>query len=110
MRGRDLGHLLVHGDRVAGRGAHLAAGQPDVDAAVVVAEGSWVMQPADGRNNIAMLLQWLERPGELVVLAFFEDLVVQRVHAIGEVDEGAAFRRGGGFLSGAERHHAFEHG
>ncbi len=110
VRSRDFGHLLVHGDGVAGRGAHLAAGQPDVDAAVVVAEGSWVMQPADGRDDIAMLLQWLERPRELVVLAFFEDLVVQRVHAIGEVDEGAAPRRSGLFLSRPQRDHAFQHG
>ena len=60
VRGRDLCHLLVHGDGVAVRWAELPAGQPDGDAVVVVAEGSRVMQPADGSDDLAVLLQRLE--------------------------------------------------
>lgn len=37
LRG-DLGHLLVHGDRVFVRRAKLATRQPDIDAVVVMAE------------------------------------------------------------------------
>jgi hypothetical protein len=60
VRRRNFGHLLVHGDGVAGRRAKLAASQPDGDAVVVVSEGSRVMQPADGRDDFAVFLQWLE--------------------------------------------------
>ena len=94
LRG-DLGHLLVHGDGVPIRRAELPAGQPDRDAVVVMAEGSRMMQTADRRDDLAVLLQRLERPGELVILARRGDLVVQRMHAVREVDEGAAPRRGG---------------
>ena len=103
-----LGHLLVHGDGVAVGRAELSAGEPDVDAVVVVAERSWVMQPADGRDDCAVLLQWLQRPGELVILSRRGDLVVQRVNAIGEVDEDAALWRGS-FLRRPQRHHTFQH-
>ena len=60
VRCGDLSHLLVHGDRVAVRRAELAAGQPDGHAVVVMAEGSRVMQPADGRDHFAVFLQRLE--------------------------------------------------
>ena len=66
------------------------------------------MEPADGRNNVAMFFQGFQRPGELVVLAGREDLVVERMDAIGEVDKGAAPRRGGRFFCCAQRDHAVE--
>ena len=66
------------------------------------------MQPADRRNDIAVFLQGFQRPGERVVLARLEDLVVERMDAVGEVDEGAAPRRGGGFFCCAQRDHAVE--
>ncbi len=77
------------------RRANLSAGQPDVDAVVVMAEASRMMQTADRRDDLAVLLQRLERPGKLVVLARRRDLIVQRMDAVGEVDEGTAPRRGG---------------
>jgi hypothetical protein len=43
-----FGHLLVHGDGVAVRGAELSAGEPDGDAVVVVAEAARMMQPLMG--------------------------------------------------------------
>ena len=89
LRG-DFRHLLVHGNGVAIRGAELPAGQEDVDAIVMVTQGSGVVQSADGRDDIAVLLQRLERAGELVILPRLGDLIVQRVDAVGEVDEGAA--------------------
>ena len=57
----DFGHLLVHRDGVAFRRADLSAGQPDVDAVVVVAEASRMMQAADRSDDLAVLLQRLER-------------------------------------------------
>ena len=106
----ELSHLLVHRDRVAVRGAELASGQPDFDAVVVVAEGSGVVHPADRRDDLAVLLQRLERPGKLVIPARREDLIVQRMHAVRKVDESAAPRRRGGFFHCPERDHAIEHG
>ena len=110
VRGRDLSHLLVQGDRIAIRGPHLAAGQPDIDAAVVMTEGSRVMQAADGGDHFAVLLQRLQRTREFVVFTRLGDLVVERMDAVGEVDESAAPRRGGLFLGRSERDHAFQHG
>ena len=108
LRG-DLCHLLVHGNGIAVRGTELSSGQEDVNAVVMVAEGSRVMQSTDRRDDIAVLFQGLERLGELIVLPRREDLIVQRVNAVGEVDEGAATGRCGRFLGRAERNHAFQH-
>ena len=78
---------------------------------MVMSEATRMMQSADRRDHVAMLLQRLQRAGELIALSFLEDLVVERVDAIREVDEYTALgRRGGGLLRGAQRHHAFEHG
>ena len=107
LRG-DLGHLLVDGDGVAIRRAELSAGQPDRDAVVVMAERSRMMQAADRRDDLAMLFQRLERPGELVVLARRGDLVVERMDAVREVDEGTAPRRGGLLLGRPQRDHALQ--
>ena len=76
----------------------------------MVAEGSRVVQPADGRDDVAVFLQGLQRPGEPVVLAGREDLVVERVDAVGEVDEGAAPGRGGGAFRRTQRDHAVQQG
>ena len=103
----DFGHLLIHGDGVAIRWAELAAGEPDLQAVVVVAEAARVVQAADRGDHFAELLQRLERAGELIVLAGLENLVVQRMDAVGEVDEGAAPWRGD-LLRRAERDHAFQ--
>ena len=80
LRG-DFGHLLIHRDGVAFRRADLSAGQPDVDAVVVVPEASRMMQTADRSDDLAVLLQRLKRPGKLVILTQRRDLIVQRVDA-----------------------------
>ena len=99
--GGELGHLLVDGDRIAVRGAEFAAGQPGVDALVVVAEAAGVIQAADRGDRLPMLLKRFEGTGELVVRPVLGDLVVERVDAVGQVDEGAALGRGGHLLGGA---------
>jgi hypothetical protein len=59
----------------------------------MMTQAARMMQTADRRDDVAMLLQRLQRTRELVILARRRDLVVQRVHAVREVDEGAALRR-----------------
>src|SRR5690348_6510761 len=93
----DFGDLLVHGDGVAVRRAKFSAGQPNLLAVVVVAESSGVMHTADRRNHLAVLLQRHERPGKRVILARCGDLVIKRVDAVRDVDEGAAPGSGGLF-------------
>lgn len=107
LRGH-LGDLLVHRNRVAFRWPNLSPGEPNVDAVVMMAEAAWMMQPADGRDHIAMFLQRLERSGELIILAGGRDLVVQRVNSVGEINEGRSARRLAVGLRGPERNHAFE--
>ena len=68
------------------------------------------MQPANGRYDVAMFLSGFQRPGERVVLAGREDLVVERMDAVGKVDEDAAPRRGGRVFCCAQRDHAVEQG
>ena len=58
LRG-DFSHLLVQGDGIAVRRAKLSAGQPNINAVVVVAEAARVMQTADGCDDTAVLLQRL---------------------------------------------------
>ena len=60
----------------------------------MMAEASRMMQTADRRDDLAVLLQRLKRTGKLVILARRGDLIVQRVDTVGEIDEGAAPRRG----------------
>ena len=108
--GGDFGHLLVHRDGITVRRAKLAAGQPGADAVVVVAEAASVVQAADWGDGLTVLLERLERAGELVVRAVLGDLVVERMNAVREVDEGAALGRGGHLLGGAQREHALQHG
>ena len=100
LRG-DFRDLLVDGDRIAVRGAEFAARQPGVDALVVVADAAGIVKTADRRDGMTMLLERFERTGELVVRPVLGDLVVERVDAVGQVDEGAALRRGGHLLRGA---------
>ena len=107
LRG-DLGHLLIHGDDVAFRRADLSASQPDVDAVVVVPEASRMMQTADRSDDLAVLLQRLKRPGKLVILTRRRDLIVQRMDAVREVDEGTAPRSFRLLLRRVERDHAFQ--
>ena len=95
MQRGDFGHLLVDGDGVAIRGPELAAGQPGANAVVVMAEAARMMQAADRSDRLTMLLERLERSGELVIRAGLGDLVIERMDAIGEVDKRAAPRRDG---------------
>ncbi len=88
----------------------LAASQPDRNAVVVMAERPWVMQATDGRNDLAMFLQRLKGPRKLVVFAGCRDLIVQRMHAVGEIDKGTALGRCRLSLSRSQRDHAFQHG
>ena len=60
LRG-DSGHLLVHGDRIAGRRSNLSASQPEVNAVVMMAKASRMMQTTDGRDDLAVLFQRLKR-------------------------------------------------
>lgn len=62
-----------------------------------------MVKAADWGDGLTVLLERLERAGELVVWAVLGDLVVQRVDAVREVDEGAALGRGGHLLRGAQR-------
>ena len=57
----DFRHLLVDGDRVPIRRSKLAAGQPDRDTIVMMAERAGVMQSADRRDHAAVLFERLER-------------------------------------------------
>jgi hypothetical protein len=75
-----------------------------------MADGSRMMQTADRRDDLAVLLQRLERPGKLIVFTRRGDLIVQRMDTVREVDEGASPRRGGLLLGRSERDHAFKHG
>ena len=74
----------------------------------MMAEGSWMMQATDGGDDLAMLLQRLERTRKLVILPRRSDLVVQRMNTIGKVDEGATPGGGGQFLGPLQRDHAFQ--
>ena len=56
-----------------------------------------------------MLLERLQGAGELVVRPVLGDLVVERVDAVGQVDEGAALGRGGHLFRGAQGEHALQH-
>ena len=71
---------------------------------------SRVMQPADGSNDIAVLLQRLKRTGELVILARCSDLVIKRMDAVRKVNESAAPGRRSFLFRCPERDHAFQHG
>ena len=103
------GSLLIDGNRIAIlAAAHVTAGQPDIDTVVVVAEASRVMQSTDRSNDLAVLLEWLERPGELVVPSRRRDLVVERVDAVRKVDKRAAARCRR-LLRRIQRDHAFQH-
>ena len=104
----NLGHLLVHGDRVLVRGPEFAAGQPHRNAVVVMAQGTGMIQPADRRDHFPMLFQRLQRTRELVIPPRCGDLVVQRMHTVGEIDERSAFRRLCLRFSPPQRHHAFQ--
>ena len=90
-------------------GSDFSAGQEDVDAVVMMPQTSGVMEAAEGSDYLAMFLQRLERLGEFVLFAVLGDLIVQRMDAVGQVDKGAASRRGD-FLGSPKRGHAFEHG
>ena len=108
MLGGDFRHLLVDGDGVTVRGAELAAGQPSADAVMVVAKAAGVIETADRRDRLAVFLERLERAREAVIRAGLGNLVVERVDAVREVDEGTATGRGGQLLGGAQREHALE--
>ena len=101
MRCHLLGHQLIDRDRVALGLADLAAGKPDRLAAVVVAEPVGMVQAADRRDLIAMLLEHRERGGKAIVAAIAEDLPLAAVHAVGQVDEDAAAGLCGGGGSGS---------
>ena len=99
MRRRLLGHQLVDGDRVLLRLADPRPGQPDLLAVVVVADAVGMMQAADRRDLLAVLLQYGEGLRHRVVTARAPDLPLVVVHPVGQVDEdappGACRGRGG---------------
>ncbi len=107
VRGGDLGHLLIDRNRVAIRRSQLAAGEPDFLAVVVVTQPARMMQAADWRDHVAMLLQRLERARKSVALARRGDLVIERVDAVGNVNEHTAARLKVRCL-GLGGHHAVE--
>ena len=102
-----LRHFLIDGDGVLVGWAEFAARQPDGDAIVVVPERPGVVKAADRGDDTAVFFQRLEGAGKLVVFARLGDLVIERVHAVGQVDEGATPGRRGLFRR-PERHHAFQ--
>ena len=69
LRRGHLGHELIDRDRVPFRRADLAAGQPDGAAVVVMAQPVRVMQAADRRDDLAVLLQRRRAAWKLVVRA-----------------------------------------
>jgi len=85
-----LGNFLIHRDGVAIRGAKLAACEPDFLAVVMVTQAARVVHAADGGDELAVLFEGAEGFGKLVILALGGDLVIQRVHTVGYVDENAA--------------------
>ena len=91
--GGRLGHLLVDRNRVAISRTELATSQPDLLAIVMVPQTARMMQSADGSDHTAMFFQRLQRSRELVTFAGRRNLVVKRVDAVGNVDEGATPRR-----------------
>lgn len=90
-RCRDLGHQLIDRDGVAFGGADLSAGQPNRAAVVVMAQTVRMIKPADRREVGAMAFERLERARKAIVTARLGDLKIDRVDAIGKVDEHAAF-------------------
>ena len=109
MLSSDFGHLLVHRYGIAVRGSNFPSGQEDVNAVVMMAKAAGMMKAADRRDGVTMFLQRFERLGEFVIFAGLGDLVVERMDAVGQINEGAAFGSGD-FLSGSQRGHAFQHG
>ena len=71
-------------------------------------QSSRVMQSADRRDYLAMLFERLERTRELVILARRRNLIVERMHSVGEVNEGTTSWRSGLLLGSSKRHHALE--
>ena len=57
----QLGHLLVHRNRVAVGRADLSSGQPDVDAVVVVAQAAGVVQSTDGSDGVPIFFERFQR-------------------------------------------------
>jgi hypothetical protein len=97
----NLRHLLIHGNGVAVRRAKFSSGQENIDAVVMMTDCSGVVQPADRCDNIAVFFERLQRLGKLVVFPFGKNLIVQRMNAVREVDEGAAAGRCCRFISRA---------
>ena len=56
----DLGDLLVDGDCVSFRRTNLSAGEPHIDAVMMMAQAARMMKSADRRNDVAMFLQRFE--------------------------------------------------
>ena len=54
MRGRLLSYQLVGGDGVALGGADLGAGQPNINASMVFADGVRMMQAAKWRDVVSV--------------------------------------------------------
>ena len=113
---RVAGHQLIDRDRVAHPIADLRPGQPDALAAVVMAEGVGMVESADRRDHLPVLLEHGQRLRQLVAAASLPDLPVPVVHAVGQIDEDTAgdpFSRLGGTGRGRDarrpRPHAFEH-
>ena len=67
-----------------------------------------MVEPADGRDVRAVLLEWLENLRERVVLPGFLNLVVDRVHPIGEIDKDTPARARFATRRGEQRPHAIE--
>ena len=107
VRRGNLGHFLIDRNRVAIRRPELAAGEPNFLTVMMVAQSARMMQAADGRDHIAMLLQRLERARKCVALARRGDLVIERVDAVGNINEHTAARLLARRL-GLGGHHAVE--
>ena len=67
-----------------------------------------MMQTADRSNDLTILFERLKRPRKLIVFPWRRNLIVQRMDAVGKVDEGTAPRRLGLLLGRTKRDHAFQ--
>ena len=113
VRNRDFAYALEvvqHEGVAALKSLHAERVQTSTRKAMIVPKTMRMMQAGYRRDPRAVAFQRLQTFREGVILPCLQDLVVERVHAVGQIDEGSPARlRGGTCGLRTQRSHAVEH-